>query len=152
MSEPDLTPLQEALSDRVCELEKTRHKEKKRNEGDGSTAATWKVVEPKIRKDVVENCLSDLEEVENIEEILEVLAEWRRNMSRKWSFKTTNSPTENNRNDIKRAEQEVWTDQLVILIPESEFRTCGICESDKMPKSDRRRRRGYEWECPECGI
>lgn len=152
MSVPALEPLQESLSDRSNQLEEKHKLEKKRNQGDGSTPALWREADPNIRRDVVESCLNDLEEIEELDEFLKVVAEWQRNVNQEWEFKINNSRRENNRNDIKKAELRNWVDGLVDLIPESEFKTCGICGSNKMPESDRRRKTGYKWRCLDCSI
>lgn len=152
MSVSDLEPLQESLSNRVNQLEKKHERERERNQGDGSTQALWREADPNIRRDVVEDCLSDLEDIDDLDDLLKVVAEWRRNVNQEWEFKTTNSSVENNRNDIKKAELRNWIDELIGLVPDSEFKTCGICKSDKLPKSDRRRKTGYKWQCPDCSI
>jgi molecular chaperone GrpE (heat shock protein) len=152
MMKDELDPIRESLSKRISRLDEKHDKQMERNQSDGSTAAVWREVDPKIRMGVVEDCLSDLVEVEKLEEILRVFADWRRREDKEWEFKTTNTRTENNRNDIKKAELRTWADELVEVIPEDEFRTCGICGSMKMPESDRRRKTGYKWQCPDCGI
>lgn len=152
MEVPDLDPLRDGLEARVTQLEEEYEEAEERTEGDGSTAAAWRVVEPKIRRRVVESCLSDLEKFDDLNDLLKVAAEWRRNVDWEWRFKRNNSSTKNNRNDIKRAEQEIWIDEILSLVPDSEFQTCGICGSDKLPESDRRRKLGFKWECAECGI
>lgn len=150
MSVPDFESLQESLNARIDELEDEQERQEKRHQGDGSDSAVWKKAEPKIRRDVVKDCVSDLEEVDDLQGFLRVLAEWRRRENREWAFKRNNLPKDNERNSIKRAEIRGWKDELVELIPESEFKTCGRCGVLKMPKSDRRRSHGYVWECPEC--
>lgn len=150
MSLPDLEPLQESLNDRVTELETKQEQAEKQYEGDGSTAAVWRKVSPKIRRDVVEDCLRDLEVIEDIDELFGVLAEWRRDKNQEWVFNRNNGSAENERNNIKRAEIRNWISDLEELIPDSEFETCGRCSSLQMPKSDRRGNIEYRWECPEC--
>ena len=150
MSVPNLKPLQEAINGRISQLEENHEQEKERNQGDGSTAAVWREVEPKIKGDVAEGCLGDLEEVEGLDDFLKILAEWRRKENREWAFNRNNSAIENERNSIKKAEIRGWIDEFVGLIPETEFKACGLCGSTQMPKSDRRRTIGYQWECPDC--
>lgn len=152
MDLPDLDPLRGQLDKRVTDLDETQEKAEERNKGDASDPAMWKKVEPKIRRDVVEDCIDDLEEIEDSDDLYETVAEWRRSLNEEWRFKTTNQPTENERNSIKQGELRTWKDELVKLIPEEEFSSCGICGSDKMPKSDRRRKKGYTWECPDCSA
>jgi len=79
--------------------------------------------------------------------LLRILAEWRCNKNREREFNRNSSAVENERNNIKKAEIRIWKEELVELIPESEFKTCGLCESLQMPKSDHRRSRGFVWEC-----
>lgn len=152
MNTPDANLLHEALTDRIAELEKLEDKREERYKGDGSDPAVWKKVEPSIKRDVVEYCQSNIEEVDNVDDLRRVLAEWRRMNSQEWEFMTNKSPTENERNSIKRAELRDWIEELVDLIPDSEFKTCNACGSKKMPESDRRLKIGYRWECPECPI
>lgn len=150
MGVPNLTPIRDSFHERIIQLEAKHNREKERNRGDGSTPAVWRTVEPNIRKEVVESCLGDIDGIENMDELLRVLAEWRRNLDQDWAFKTNNSTVENERNSIKKAEIRGFVDDLIDLIPDSEFNSCGICGSTKMPKSDRRRKIGYRWECPDC--
>lgn len=150
MSIPDLAPIRESLDARIEELEEEQKRQEERHEGDGSTPAVWDKVEPKIRRDVVKDCQDDLDGVDEPDEIFRILAEWRRNENREWEFNRNSSTVENERNNIKTAEIRIWKEELIELIPESEFKTCGLCESLQMPKSDRRRSRGYVWECPDC--
>jgi len=107
-------------------------------------------VEPKIRRDVVEDCQEDLDDVDEQDEVLRILAEWRRNENREWEFNRNSSTVENERNNIKTAEIRIWKEELMELIPESEFKTCGLCESLQMPKATGARVEGYVWECPDC--
>lgn len=152
MSVPDLEPLRESLDERVTELEEEQERQEKRHQGDGSTPAVWDKVEPKIRRTVVKNCRSDLEEVDEADDLLRVLAEWRRSENREWEFNRNKSRTENERNNIKSAEIRMWKDSLIELIPDSQLKTCIHCESTKLPRSNRRLSREYEWECPDCQL
>jgi hypothetical protein len=150
MSIPNLAPIRESLDARIEELEEEQKRQEEQHEGDGSTPAVWDKVEPKIRRNVVEDCQDDLDGVDEPGEVFRILAEWRRNENREWKF-NRNSPTvENERNNIKMAEIRIWKEELIELIPESEFKTCALCEPLQMPKSDRRKSRGYVWECPDC--
>jgi len=150
MSLPGLSPIREALDARIEELEEEQKRQKERYEGDGSTPAVWNKVEPRIRRDIVESCQESLDGVGEQDELFRTLAEWRRNENRKWKFNTNSSTLENERNDLKKAEIRIWKEELIELIPESEFKTCGHCKSLQMPKSDRRKSRGFVWECPNC--
>ena len=150
MGIPDLGPLRESLEIRMEELERKQKQQEERHKGDGSTPAVWNKVEPKIRRDVVEDCREELDGVDDQDELLRILAEWRRNENREWEFNRNNSKVENERNSIKRAEIRHWKEELLEAIPESEFKTCGLCGSLQMPKSDRRRSQGFVWDCPDC--
>jgi len=135
MSIPDLTLIRESLDARIEELEEEQKRQEERHKGDGSTPAVWDKVEPKIRRDVVEDCQEDLDDVDEQDEVLRILAEWRRNENREWEFNRNSSTVENERNNIKTAEIRIWKEELMELIPESEFKTCGLCESLQMPKA-----------------
>lgn len=150
MSPSDLGTLRESLDARIEELEEEQKRQEERHKGDGSTAAVWDKVEPKIRRDLVEDCCEDLDGVDDQDELLRILAEWRRNENQEWEFNRNRSTVENERNSIKKAEIRIWKEELVEVIPESEFKTCGRCGSPQMPKSDRRRNRGFVWDCPDC--
>lgn len=150
MSIPDLAPLRESLDGRIEELEKEQKRQEERHKGDGSTPAVWDKVEPKIRRDVVEDCLEELDDVDDRDGLLRIVAEWRRNENREWDFNRNSSQWENERNRIRKAEIRTWREKLVDRTPDSEFKTCGRCESLQMPKSNRNRSRGFVWECPDC--
>jgi hypothetical protein len=108
----------------------------------------------KIRREFEDWSLQSfrLEEIEDVDDLLKVLAEWRRSVNREWDFNRNNSKWENNRSNIKKAELRDWIDELVDLIPDGELRSCGSCGSEKMPRSNRRKKIGYEWECLDCSI
>lgn len=150
MNVPDLDPLRESLESRIEELDDEQKRQEQRHKGDGSTPAVWDKTEPKIRRDVVEDCLDELDDVNDRDDLLRIVAEWRRNENREWEFNRNSSRWENERNRIKKAELRTWREKLVERIPDSEFKTCGRCESLQMPKSDRRRSSGFVWECPDC--
>ncbi|NUC71726.1 hypothetical protein HTZ84_05280 [Haloterrigena sp. SYSU A558-1] len=150
MSLPNLSPLQESLEDRIDELNKIQNQAEKEHRGDGSDPAVWEKVDPKIRRGVVKNCLNELGEVDEMTDLLRILAEWRRQELDEWVFKRNNSQTKNERRRIKRHEIGGWTEELVDLIPESEFESCWRCDSNKLPKRHRGRKTGYTWECSNC--
>jgi len=82
-------------------------------------------VEPKIRRDIVEDCQKNLDSVDDQDELLRILAEWRRNENREWEFNRNSSTVENERNNIKTAEIRTRKEELIELILESEFKVCG---------------------------
>ena len=92
-------------------------------------------MEPKIRRDIVEDCQKNLDSVDDQDELLRILAEWRRNENREWEFNRNSSTVENERNNIKTAEIRTRKEELIELILESEFKVCGTVSLFKCQKS-----------------
>lgn len=152
MSTFALNPVRETLKSRISELEEIEEEREEQYKGDGSTPATWEKVEPSIRRGVVEECLADLEEVDDIDDVLRTIAEWRWKMDENWAFKVTESKIVNERHRIKQSEMRSKIDMLVNSLSDDEFNSCPNCGSKKMPKRDRRYSQGYDWECPDCFV
>ncbi|WP_455448135.1 hypothetical protein [Natrinema thermotolerans] len=149
MTVPDLEPLRESLRSRLSELEEREEQREEEYRHDGSDQAVWKKVEPGMRHDIASDCLSDLEQIGDTDTLFKTLAEWQRKRDEKWRHKTTDTTREFNRKDIKQSEIRTWIEELASLIPESKYETCH-CGSRKEPVSDRRRKKGFVWECPDC--
>lgn len=104
--------------------------------------------EPMIKKDAIEDCLDEVKDCSNFDDLLEVLADWRKESdeldkrildSREWFRKST-----------RRFQLDRCIEELEDAIPESEFEKCSSCGRLKTPVSDKRRRTGYRWDCIDC--
>lgn len=152
MSSSSLDSFIDILDSQITELQETQKKREEKYKGDGSTPATWEKVDPKIRRDVVEACRDDLREADGTDEVLRVLAEWRWKRDEEWTFMANKSKIDNERNRIRRDEIRPKIESLAGTLEDGVFDSCIHCDSNKMPKRDRRYSRGYDWECPNCFI
>lgn len=149
MSVPDLEPLRKSLHERLNQLDEKQEQQEERYQGNGSTRAVWKKVEPGIRHDIANDCLSDLKQIDDTNTLFETVAEWKRKLDDEWQHKTTDTQNEFDKKSIKQSELRNWIDELVSQIPDSRYEAC-YCGSQKEPVSDRRRSKGFEWNCPDC--
>lgn len=117
---------------------------------DGSWDAARERADPLIKKDAVEDCIEDLEECDSIEEALEAFADWRKESdeldkrildSHEWFRKT-----------MRRLQLEECLEEFQEAVPDDIFEECFSCGGLELPVSDKRRRTGFRWECPECAF
>jgi len=150
MGLPNLEPLRESMTERIRELEEKKEEMEERYDGDGSTPVVWEKIEPKMKRKVVEDCLEDLNQVEELEDLLKVIADWRNQKNDEWKSKTNLSTNEHERRKIKRLEIEGWLDNLIGRIPEEKASSCAFCGEEELPKVDQRYGSGFRWACPNC--
>lgn len=147
MSDVELGPLLQKWYGRVEELEQEakRTEENQDSMADGMSAARERV-RPKLERKTYEQCLSDVEDCENVDEILLVLAEWRDDVEER--DKRILDRDKAFRNRIARYSLEQCISDLVDAMSGDTFPNCSQCGDQKMPTTDKRYSKGYRWQCP----
>jgi len=147
--------VQSLLSDWRDRVEKLEEKpeEIKEQQGSyykGSWDAARERAQPELLRKQIQDCIEDLEEANSTNELVESLADWRKQAdeldkrildSNEWFRKST-----------KRRQLESCIEEFEEAVPEEVFEKCRRCGSRQKPVSDKRHSEGYRWECNECAY
>ena len=153
MTEPDAVDvLLQEWREKVDELEGRPEKIKKQQDSfyKGSWDAARERAEPELKRKTIQRCIDDLEESTTTDELLESLADWRKEADE--LDKRILDSNEWFRSNITRHQLEKRIESFEGAFPDGNFEECWRCDSLKKPVSDKRRSEGYRWECEECAY
>lgn len=150
MGQLDLSSLVSDWEDEISELddEKVRIEDRQDPMVRADTPAIRERLEPKIKADKIQSCIDDIDGSEEIDEILEVLGEWRDEAEER--DKRIRNRNKWFRNNLKKHQLETCIDDLENFLPSGVFEECKWCGSNQKPTSDNKYNKGYRWECTEC--
>lgn len=114
----------------------------------GSWEAAAERAEPEIEKKTIQRCMDDFEESNDVDDLIEALADWRKEADD--LDKRILDSVEWFRSNITRLQLEECIEALEESLPEGVVEVCNRCDSKKNPVSDKRYSEGYRWECSEC--
>lgn len=114
----------------------------------GSWEAAAERAEPEIKKKTIQRCMDDLEEGNDVDDLIEALADWRKEADD--LDKRILDSAEWFRSNITRFQLEECIEAMEAALPDDVFEICHRCESKKKPVSDKRYSEGYRWECDDC--
>ncbi|WP_283402535.1 hypothetical protein [Halorubrum sp. DM2] len=116
----------------------------------GSWDAARERAEPELRRKAIQGCIDDLEESTTTDDMLEALADWRKEADK--LDKRIYDSQEWFRSNITRHQLEKCIEEFEKAFPDDNFNECFRCGSLQLPVSDKRRNEGFRWECEECGY
>lgn len=150
MAQLDLSSLISDWKDEISDLddEKERIEERQDPMVEADRPAIRERLEPKIQADTVQSCIDDVEGSGEIDEILEVLGEWRDEAEER--DKRIRNRNKWFRNNLKKHQLQTCIEDLEAFLPNEVFEECNRCGSNQKPTSDKKYNKGYRWECPDC--
>lgn len=149
---PEIEPLLDKWRDKVEELE--GKPEEIKDEQDSFYKGSWDAAreraEPELKRKTIQSCIEDLEESGDSDDIIEALADWRKEADE--LDKRIMDSKEWFQSNVRRHQLNRCIEDLEEALPDDYFEECRRCESLKNPVSDKRHGKGFRWECTECVL